>query len=100
MEKNLIFGLSDYETNLIKEINEIFKYDFPECDLLEYTFVNIKLQGAAYLLDIMNISSLGIPIFSTIANKRGEALSSVVHQLKTGSINFYEVREALQKFLS
>lgn len=100
MEKNMKFCLNNQEVNLITEINNILQYDFPECDLLEYTLINIKIQGGAYLIDVMNISSLGIPIFAAIANKRDESLSSLIQHLTNGSINFYDVKTALNKFLT
>ena len=96
---NWLLNLSEDEVDLIERINEVFKYTFPECDLLGYTLLNIKIQGAAYLMDIMNISSLGIPIFAIIAKKRNVTLACIVNSLENGSIHFYEVKTALKEFV-
>ena len=99
MNQNSIMRLSVDEMKLVTEINKIFCYDTPEKDMLEYILINIKIQGSGYLIDIMNISSLGIPIFAILASSRKQSLAEFVNHLKSGSVNFYDCKDVLVRFL-
>ena len=99
MEKNWLISLNENEKATVMQINNIFSFEFPENTLLEYTLLSVKLQGAAYLHDIMDVSSLGIPIFQLLAKSRDQSLSDLIKHLKVSSINFYEFRRTLESFL-
>jgi hypothetical protein len=99
MEMNWSIGLNENERAMVMQINKMFSFEFPENTLLEYTLISVKLEGAAYLHDIMNISSLGIPIFQLLAQSREQSLSDLIKHLKVSSINVYEFKRTLESFL-
>ena len=99
MEQNPILNLNSYELEIVRQINLVFQYSYPESDLLEYTLISVKIQGSAYLQDVMSISSLGVPIFAIIASKRKVTVSEIVKHLQDGSIHFYEFKNALMDYI-
>ena len=97
-DQDLMF-LSPDESKLLSQLSSIFDWDYPEHDLLPFIYINIKLQGSAFKMDVMQLSSIGIPIFVILAADREQPIFKIVEHLRSGSINFYQIKRALETFV-
>jgi hypothetical protein len=98
MDKDQLKHLNPEEAELMLQLTDILPWGNPECDLLPLTYTNIKMQGSAFSMDVMQLASLGIPIYEMLSHIRQQPPSQIIQHLHSGSINFYEIKKLLEHF--
>jgi hypothetical protein len=100
MDKVELNRLNFDELVLMKKLSDILALEEFEFSIINNTYTNIKFNGCACLSDVLQLEALSIPLFELIELEKSEPVSIILDRLNNHSINFYEIRMALDMFVT
>ncbi|WP_133575188.1 hypothetical protein [Pedobacter metabolipauper] len=98
MSENI--NVTTAERDILGAVGEAMSLDQKSFDLLFYAYRSIKIQGNAFKIDLMQIISLGIPIYNTLAELKSVPVQEIAKAANERSVTYNEVKQAFAKMTS
>jgi hypothetical protein len=92
-----LYNITSEEKKMLEGIGLMLGSYQKDCDLLLYVYHSIKTIGFARKIDLMQLMSLGIPMYMILADMKNVTTPDIAHLLSGGSIPFAEISQAFQK---
>jgi hypothetical protein len=99
MNNEEIQNLNSNEWVLLEKLKDMLLFDEQEYRLVADTYNLIKINGCAFLSDVLQLEALDIPILEFIAISKKDSVAAVLEHLKLSTLNFYEIRIAIDEFV-